>query len=128
MSTNLPTYELASTLVRSSEVTAADWSGGMNKGGSNAPGIGINTGNYDPKAEDWPRIEDTAPHESQHLGQTAEDINVVQGADVNDEVAFVQADGDTAADAVLDVATGAVNKTGVTVPEDSWCWGVIPVA
>jgi hypothetical protein len=128
MGTNLPTYNLDASLVRSGEVTAADWSGGMNKGGSNAPGVGINTGNYDPKASDWPRIEDTAAHESQHIGQTADDLNVVQDADVNDEVAFVQADASTAADGVLDVATGAVNKTGATVPEDAWCWGVIPVA
>ena len=30
------------TTAREAEVTAADFSGGMNKGGSNAPGVGIN--------------------------------------------------------------------------------------
>lgn len=125
---NLATYELDSSLVRSGEVTAADWSGGMNLGGSNAPGIGINTGGYDPKAQDWPRIADTAAHDSQHIGQTAAALQVVDDADINDNVAFVQADASTAPDAVLDAATGAVNRTGVTVPADSWAWGTIPVA
>lgn len=125
---NLPTYELDSTLVRSGEVTAADWSGGMNLGGANTPGVGINTGGYDPKAQDWPRIEDTAAHDSQHIGQDAAALQVIDGADINDNVAFVQADAETAPDAVLDAATGAVNRTGETVPADGWAWGTIPVA
>jgi hypothetical protein len=125
---NLPTYELSAALIRSGEVAAADWADGMNKGGSCAPGIGINTGDYQPKAFDWPRIEDTAAHESQHIGQTEAVIQVVQGADVNDQVAFVQADAETAPDAELDATTGADNKTGKTVPASDWAWGVIPQA
>lgn len=125
---NLPTYELDSTLVRSGEVTAADWAGGMNLAASNAPGVGINTGGYDPKAQDWPRIADTAAHDSQHIGQDAAALQVIDGADINDNVAFVQADAETAPDAVLDAATGAVNRTGETVPADGWAWGTIPVA
>ncbi len=127
---NLAIYNLNGTLVtaRAAEVPAADFAGGMNKGGSCAPGIGINTGNYDPKASDWPRIADTAAHDSQHIGQTASALQAVQGADINDTVAFVQTIAAIAPDAVLNIATGAVNKTGKTVPSGSWAWGVIPVA
>lgn len=124
---NLATYELDSTLVRSGEVTAADWAGGMNMAASNAPGVGINTGAYDPKAQDWPRIEDTAAHNSQHIGQDAAALQVISGVDIDDNVAFVQADSLTAPGGVLDLATGAENRTGVTVPQDAWAWGVIPV-
>lgn len=125
---NLPTYELDAGSIRAGEVPAADWADGMNKGGSNAPGIGINTGDYDPKPEDWRRTADTAAHDSQHIGIAPAPLQVVQGADINDNVAFVEADADTAPDAVADAATGAVNKTGVTVPSGSYLWGVIPVA
>ncbi len=125
---NLPTYELSTTLVRSGEVPLADWADGANKAGSCAPGIGINTGNYDPKEQDWPREYDTAARNSQHIGQTEDVLSVVQGADINDNVAFVEADALTAPDAVLDATTGAVNKTGADVPAGEACWGVIPVA
>jgi hypothetical protein len=127
MAANLPTY--LDTIERSAEVAAADWTGGMNKG-SCAPGVGINTANYNPKAQDWPRIADTAAHTSQHLGQAAQALTVADYAgtpDLNDNVAFVQADAETAPDAILDVATGAVNRTGQTVPINSWAWGTIPV-
>lgn len=128
MNANLPTYELNPTLVRSAELPSADWAGGLNAGGSNAPAIGLNTGNYDPKAQDWTRVADTAAKDSQHIGQAGAPLQVVQGADINDTVAFVQAEAETAPDAVLDATTGAVNKTGLTVPEDGWVFGVIPVA
>lgn len=129
MNTNLPTYALDPALVaaRAAEVPDADFAGGMNKGAC-LNGLGINTGNYNPKDTDWPRIEDTAAHQTQHIGQALFDINVVEGADINNEVAFVQADANTADGAVLDVATGAVNKTGATVAAGDWAWGVIPVA
>jgi len=137
--TNLATYELNETVAtaRSAEVPDASFSDGVNRGGSNAPGVGINTGNFDPKAEDWPRIEDTAARTSQHIGGVPDvdgdtgtngfPIQVIQGADTDDNVAFVEAEALTAPDAVLDAATGAVNKTGADVPAGSWVWGVIPV-
>jgi len=124
---NLPTY--LDTIPRAAEVTAADWTGGMNKGAC-AAGIGINTGNYDPKEQDWPRIADTAARTSQHIGQAAQALSVADYAntDENDNTAFVQTAGAIAPDAVLDATTGAVNRTGATVPASSWCWGTIPVA
>ena len=125
---NLPTFFKSTD--RSGEVALADWTDGLNRGGSCANGIGINTGDFDPKESDWARIEDTAAQKSMLIGDAAATlpIEVDQNPDFNDNVAFVQADGETAPDAVLDVATGAVNKTGKTVPANSWAWGVIPVA
>jgi hypothetical protein len=104
-----------------------DWTGGLNKGASCAPGVGIGTGDYSPKSSDWSEHERLI-YESQQIGQTGEDITVVQGADVNDEVSFVLTAGAIAPDAELKATTGALNKTGKTVPSGSWCWGVVAVA
>lgn len=139
MAQALATYLLNATSVtaREAEVTAADFSGGGNKAGSNACGIGISTAVVNPKASDWPRAADTAPRESQHIGgdglgagdATSYDLNTVNGADVNNEVAFVAVDaGGAAADAVADVATGGVNRTGGAVVEGDYIWAEIPVA
>jgi hypothetical protein len=130
MAANLPTFLLNATLVatRAGEAPAADFDGGMNRGGSCTGGVGINTGDYDPKAQDWPRIADTAARESQHIGTATSVINADQDPDFNDTVAFVQTIADIAPDGTLDITTGAVNKTGKTVPTGSWAWGVIAVA
>jgi len=126
---NLPIYNLdpAQVATRASEVPLASFANGLNTGGSNAPGVGINTGNYDPKASDWPRIVGGAAHQSQHIGAAANELQVDQGADINDQVAFVQTAGAIAPGGVLDIPTGAINLTGQTVPSGSWAWGVIPI-
>ena len=122
---NIVTYMLNSTLVRSGEVTGADWVGGLNRGGSCAPGVGINTGDYDPKDTDWSRqVRD--PQNSQHLGTAGAVIQAIQGADVNDQLSFVQTAGDIAPGGAL--ITGVVNRTGKTVPSGSWAWGTKTVA
>lgn len=122
---NLPVYILDTSEVaaRSAEVPDADFSGGMNPA-SNSP-IGVSTAAVNPSG--WPLEEDTAPATSQHIAGAAVAINVVQGADVNDQVALVAADGVTTPDAVADAVTGAVNKTGVTIGAGEFIFGVIPV-
>lgn len=125
---NLPTY--LQPIARGAEVPNASWTTGLNSGGANAPGIGINTGNYNPKAQDWPRIADIVPHSSQSIGGPLKAIDVADyvAPDINDNVAFVLTVAPVLADAELDATTGAVNRTGATVPADAWCWGTIPVA
>ena len=133
---NLPTYYLDSTAVRSGEVPNADWAGGMNLGGSCAPGVGINTGNYDPKVEDWPNStfngEDPIPYDgkSSHIGKEAapnDRIEYVQGADLNDQAVFAgPVSGNIAIDG--DMGAGVLNKTGAIVPDGARAWGVLPVA
>ena len=123
--TNLPTFYQA-PLAQRATVVGADFDGGMNRGGSNAPGIGINTGNYSPKVEDWSE-DQRLLQESQNIGQAAEDINVNNDPDFNNEVSFVEADGDIAADAVIDAGTGAVNRTGGVIPTGAWAWGEVVV-
>jgi len=133
---NLKTFFRDTVLTTATKPQApnADWDDtdgkGCNRAASNSPGIGINTGDYGPKATDWPRIDPTYG-----LGQNIGTDNGVnnritldQGADQNDQVVFVAADADTAPEAVLDATTAAVNKTGATVPAGEFVWGSIPIA
>ena len=100
-----------------------DWTGGANRAASCAPGVGINTGDYDPKVTDWSQ-DVRNPQNSQTIGHTAAAVTVDQDPDLNDNVAFVQAVADTAPDAQFGT-TGAFNKTGKTVPNGSWAWGLV---
>ena len=102
-----------------------DWTGGVNKGGSCAPGVGINTGDYSPKASDWSQAE-RDPQNSQALGQVVGPI-VTEPDGSNDQASFVQAIADTADDAQVGT-TGVFNRTGKTVPNGAWFWGHKPIA
>jgi len=129
MAINLPIYNLdpAQVTARGIEVPLADFAGGVNMAGSCAGGIGINTGDYSPKVTDWAPIADIAAHRSQHIGQANNVLQVDQGADINDQPAFVQTAGIVAPGGELDVTTGALNLTGKTVPSGAFAWGVIPI-
>ena len=117
---------------------------GCNRAGSNAPGIGINTGAIDPKLDDWTVLDQAeaarTPQQSMHIAgvnvaitpgtpptSTAIDINAIQGADVNDQVGFAVADQIAVADAVYDTVGGMINKTGATTAVGDRIWGPIPV-
>lgn len=120
--------------------TFADPYLGCNRAGSNAPGIGVNTGAVDPKLPDWTVLDQAgaarSPQDSQHLGGDGlgagstdnEPVRFIQGADVNDTASFSVADTAAVADAIYDIATGALNKTGATVAIGDRIWGPIPVA
>lgn len=120
---NLKTFFLGT--IRDSEVAAADWAGGVNYGASNAPGIGINTGDFNPKESDWFRLA-INPANGQSIGVDAAPITVEQGVDLNDQVAFVEATGAVAPDA--DIVAGVANKTGKTLALGDWAWGLKAVA
>lgn len=125
--TNLATFFQAPAGQRAT-VSGADFTGGMNRGGSNAPGIGINTGDYSPKIDDWSATQRLI-YESGAIGQAKDDITISNNDDdFNNEVSFVQADGAIAPDGELDAGTGALNRTGKTVPSGAWCWGEVEVA
>ncbi len=143
MATNLPTYLLNANSVsaRSAQVPNADFSGGMNKGGSNAPGIGINTGNIDPKLDNWSVLDQAGdirnPQDSQHIGgdgltdggQAKSAINVIQGADVNDSVSFIVAVVQAAPGAGFGVAgADPINRTGATIEIGDRAWGTNTIA
>jgi len=137
MSQNFPTYSLNPVAVAALDGNYADGAfvGGCNLG-SCSQGIGIATTIINPKDTDFSQIQDTAPHATQHIGgngigagaATDFPINTVQGSDLNNRVAFVEADGAVSVDAEIDSTTGAVNKTGVALVDGDWVWGVIPVA
>ncbi len=151
---SLPTYELNATVVAARE--AEDWPlvgdvpdfvGGLNAGGSNAPGVGINTGDLNPKVEDW-TTEDQhenvrIPQLSQHIGgvptvdgaespvpvagDSAFVLQCVQGVDINDELGFAVADAQVALDGDI-AGTGVINKTGTVLESGDRAWGPISVA
>jgi hypothetical protein len=144
MAQNLTTRLPAVGATRQAETANADWDGGMNPG-SCMPGVGINTGEYGCKVGDWPNSDfngtNAIPYDglSQWLGGVDADgftpteglttrLALVEPVDGNDTLAFVTADGATAPDAVMNAATGAVNRTGQTVPAGERAWGTVPVA
>lgn len=116
---NLATYFQAPSGQRATN-SGADWAGGGNLGASCAPGIGINTGDYDPKITDWSETE-RLDYESGQIGQAKADITPV--SDDFTSVSFVQADGDIAPDGEIESGSDVYNLTGKTIPEDSWVWG-----
>ena len=133
---NLKTFfqDSVITAARAAEVPNADFNdtngNGCNRAASNSPGVGINTGDYNPKPTDWPR-EDPTYGLGQNIGTdngVNNRITLDQGADQNDQVVFVAADASTAPDAVLNAAAAAVNRTGKTVPAGAFAWGSISVA
>jgi hypothetical protein len=124
----------------------------MNPGGGCNPGVGINTGDFDPKVGDWTTADQATlardPQVSGYIGnndgtRAGRDpwppvdnpldakpaITAVQGADINDTVGFVVANAQTVADATAtDGTTSVVNKTGMTVPSGGRLWGPQTVA
>ena len=139
MAANLPTYfkDSAEIAARQAETPNADWTGGVNQPNCQ-PGVGINTGNFDPKVGDWPDSNFGGanaipyPGESQYIGLDPGAnslIEVVQAGDDNDTVEFVVAQQDTAPGAGLGTAgADPINRTGQTVPNGSRCWGTNTVA
>ena len=100
MAQSAKTYLQSAALKTAGEtrVPEADFDNGMNRAGSCAPGVGIATGNGECKLSDWTLLDQFAqardPQQSQHVGQSASDINVEAGADLNDTVSLtVIADG-----------------------------------
>ena len=127
---NLKTFYQGSVSDRASADVfgVTDWLGGVNRGASKSPAIGVNTGDYDPKETDWPRPETPAISiKSQTIGHVAQVVTVDQDPDFDDQVAFVLTDGNIAPEGELRTATGVFNKTGKTVPNDQWVWGLVAV-
>jgi hypothetical protein len=129
MATNLATYYIdsAARTPREVQVPLADWDGGMNTGASNAPGVGINTGDYNPKESDWPRPVAAVLEQSQIIGGVQSGLFAIDATfGPTALVAFVQATAAVAPDATIATVSGfpMVNRTGKTVPNGAWVWGV----
>ena len=141
---NLATYgrNEAAITAREAQTPLADFDDGLNLGASNAPGIGICTGVADPKLIDWSVLDQAEdardPQGTQHIGGLGiedgnegvyYDIQVVQGADINDTVSFIE----VLADATDGQGMGAanadpVNRTGGPVVIGQRVWGTNTVA
>ena len=109
-------------------VAGADFILGGNRAGSNACGIGICTGVAGVKSDDW-SDDERLIIESQAIGQLGTDINLydIITPDNNNELSYVQADGDIAVNAEIKAGTGALNRTGAVIPTGTWAWGEVLV-
>lgn len=144
---NLPTYNLQASLVtaRNAEYTGTPFTDtvgagtyaspalGCNRAGSNAAGLGLATGVVDPKLDDWSLLDQAAaardPQDSQHIGGTANPINVIQGTDINDTLTYITVvAGATNGQGVEAGNTGVVNRTGGAVVTGDIIWGTNTVA
>lgn len=128
MARNLVTYFIDSGEVAAREVEApeADWVGGMNLGGSNAPAIGINTGNYAPAAQDWAR-QDPRIQDSQLIGGVPSGVFAIDAVFGPTALAiWAQTTGSVAPNGVIANVSGfnSINRTGKTIPAATWSWGV----
>ena len=123
MARNYATYHRDDTYKRDLEVPVADWDDGMNYGGSNAMGIGINTGDYNPKPSDWARIPNQG--ESGHIGLEPVLSRIKTVPDGDDNVFFTQAEEDIPPDSFSAPSGGVWNRTGKTVPTGAWFWGSV---
>jgi hypothetical protein len=114
---------------RAVEVPDANWLDGLNLGGSCAGGLGINTGDFNPKNQDWWREDAPTEAFSGYIGIDSSPDNLITGLSDEDwkRVAFVQPSSDTLDGAVLTtyLAVNVVNQTGVTVPAGQWVWGIM---
>lgn len=142
--TNLATYgrNEAAVTAREAQVALADFDDGLNLGASNAPGIGICTDVVNPKLSDWSVLDQNEdardPQGTQHIGGlgieggnegTLYDIQVVQGADVNDTVSFIEVLADAVPGQGMGLANAdPVNRTGQNVVIGDRVWGTNTVA
>jgi hypothetical protein len=129
MAMNLPTYYVDSTALapRIPEVPLAEFTGGMNEGASNAPGIGINTGDYNPKKSDWPRPVASVIQDSQIIGGDPSAVFAIDAAfGPTALVSFVQTTAQVAPNGTAATVSGfaMINRTGKTVPAGAWLWAV----
>ena len=128
---NRATYyrDSAVRTARASQVTGASFTDGANNGGCAGPGIGIATGEVNPK---W-NTSTSTPSGTPPIWGASQYIGLVPGSngrietyvssgDLNDQVALVQATAGVAIDAVI--ASGVTNKTGVALVTGDWAWGV----
>jgi hypothetical protein len=132
---NLATFFLDVSKQRPAEAATGQWVGGMNLGGSNAPGVGLCTNNPDPKFSDWSNTTFNGAASlpdamSGHIGlvsvSPADRINAVQTGDSSDTLKLVTATGPTAPGAEL--ISGVINRSDVTIQAGSRIWGVVVVA
>ena len=129
MANNEVTYYVDTTAraARASQVPNASFTNGMNNAAACAPGIGINTGSYNPKASDWPRPAASSIQQSQQLGSTKRNLFVKDPTFGDDSLlSFVKATGSVAPDATVATVSGKAfkNRTGSTLAANDWVWAV----
>lgn len=110
---------------------------GNNLAGSNASGVGVNTGDFNPNLASWRRIPQVPFVASMHMGGsgygegdrlTFPVLGVLPDGSFAG-IAFVQAEQDTPPLGVLDPnGVSAINRTADVVPAGQWVFGTISVS
>lgn len=121
---NIP-FAMPTTDQRAGEVSAADWAGGMNRGG-NSCGIGITTGEpIAPSNDTW--VDNILANiTSQKIGGTARSLVAYLPPDTNDTATFLQASGSVAPGAAI--LASVINRSRFTLSAGQWIWGTQTVA
>ena len=153
---SLPTFSLNAATVVSREAEYpnpdVDFAGGVNRGGSCAPGIGINSGDIDPKVEDWTTLDQGLPVESgesqtplvrnpqssQHIGGSGlmdadavkDPVSIIVdphgGEPTVAAASFVVADQQATDGNIMHIASATRNRTGSVVEIGDRAWGDMP--
>ena len=136
MAQNIATtfYNTADVNARILEVPGADFVGGANAG-SNGCGVGVNTGNPDPKPSDWSIPVAPADHyfaDSQYIGKDPGANSRItlapNGVVGSSKVAFARALVAAAPGVVFNANAGvggAINRTSVTLQIGQHAWGEV---
>ena len=138
MATNKPVfYRAVSTIIdRAAEIgtDTGQFINGANRGVASGA-IGINTGDYNPKAEDFSRDDPRYASPASYVGHLADAVTNNedqmwglkdaddQSAEVAGVVGFDYATADAAPDAEYGSSLVLTNYTGKTIPADGWAWG-----
>lgn len=123
-------YDSTIVGVRAGEVPGADWTGGTNRGASNASGIGIHTTGVPIDEDNWSLPAANAAVESGYIGLDSGSNNVVVALDPVEElwrnVGMLLTVAEVAVDAVLGSISGNdyLNRTSGAVPTATWAFGI----
>ena len=119
-------FNATDVAAREAEVPAASFTDGLNPGGGCNMGIGINTGEYGPKRQDW--WYDVDAVDNGYIGFSGNIGGSVAAITVQNPdgwlTAYDRAGSDTAPDASYG-NLNVINKTGATIPAGFWAWGVV---
>ncbi len=129
---SIPTQFFDSNIAtaRATDTPFADFSTGANLAASNAGGIGINTGGYNPKPSDWLGLDsDRDEARSSYIGLDSGINNLItcwrdEGLNLNDNVAFGrnESGGPILPGETFDPELDLTNETGETLPIDAFAW------
>lgn len=108
------------------ETPLADWDGGLNEGGTNAPAIGVCTGVINPKLQDWALVTPEIIMQSQIIAGVPSGLGVISPASRIGITAFMEATGAVPVGGIVGTVDGfdMLNITDVDLVAGDrvWAW------